>query len=290
MEDLPIFGVITGEVPTELGLAAAAARQPGVSARTLGAEEPASDAVAGLIVDVPLHERAELLERLASRWRIPILIESPVAADLEHARVLDDLASDTVIVASNPLRYALHTRRLLEDLAQRADDPLATFFAAWRFRAHSTAEHALPQLLDYLSAVCPDELCRISAMQNQEHAVLTVTFRYASDVLGSIELGCHLPANFPSASELVVECFYHSSAYTCVPGSQSVQVYANRGHGAYDWQPDPADAIVAAFAGWQRGAARPVGGINRDLTTLRLVDRIRRAVQTDEVVDVQGGD
>jgi hypothetical protein len=274
-----VIGVIEGDVPTALGLARAAARHPDLAVRALALDPPFSDSesLAGVIVDVPLGQRAELLARAAARWSVPMLIEAPAASDL---------ARDDIVVA-NPLRYALHTRRLLEELAQ-ASDPPETFFAAWRFRAPTTADHALPQLLDLLQAFSPDpdQLGRVSAMQRSDPSVLTVTLRYASDLLGSIEVGSHLPESFPSESELVVECFGHTTAYSCVPGAQAVQFYG-RSHGAVDWQPDPADAMVAAFAAWLNGGPRPPGGIADDLKIRRLVDRIRQALQMGGVLDVQ---
>ncbi len=287
MEAPLVIGLIEGEAPTELGLAQAAARHPGLSVQSVAVDELASDTLAGVIIDAPVGQRAALVARTAARWSVPILIEAPVAGDLEHARLVEDLAVNNDILVANPLRYALHSRRLLEELAQ-AHDALETFFAAWRFRAQATAEHALPQLLDFLQALGPgpDQLCRVSAMQHLEPSVLTVTLRYASDVLGSIEVGSHLPDSFPTGSELVVECFCHARAYTCVPGNQAVQLYG-RSHAAFDWQPDPADAIVAAFAGWLWGGARPAGGIPDDLKTLRLVDRISQALQMGGVLDVQ---
>jgi hypothetical protein len=284
--DSLVIGLIEGEGPTELGLARAAARFPGLSARVLTVDEPYSDDIAGLVVDASLAERAPLLARVAERWPVPILIESPVAADLEHAHSVQHLADREAIVAANPLRYALHTRRLLEELTV-ANDPLQTFFAAWRFRAQSTMAHALPQLLDYVGTLCMDQPGRLSAMQHHlRPAILTVTLRYASDVLGSIEVGDHLPEDFPSESELVVECFCHSNAYYCAPTNQAVQLYGE-GHVSYEWQPKPTDAMVAGFTAWLRGAARPPGGIANDLTTLRLVDRISQALQTGRVLELQ---
>jgi hypothetical protein len=285
MDSLAI-GLIEGDVPTGLGLASAAARSPGLSVRMLAVDEPYSDDVAGLIVDTPLEERAKLLARVAERSSLPILIESPVAEDLERAHRVQHLAENAAIVAANPLRYALHTRRLLEELAA-ANDPLHTFFAAWRFRAQSPTAHALPQLLDYVGALCVDQPGRLSAMQHRlPPAILTATLRYASDVLGSIEVGDHLPEDFPSESELVVECFCDATAYSCTPSNQAVQLYGE-GHVSYEWQPRPADAMVAGFTGWLRGGARPPGGVANDLTTLRLVDRISQALQTGRVLELQ---
>jgi predicted dehydrogenase len=280
-----VIGLITSDLPTDLGLADAALRQPGVVVQSLGVEEPPSEDIGGLILDVPLEQRPSMLASLAARWRVPILVESPLAGDLERARALESLGANETIVSVNPLRYALHTRRLLEEIAQ-TDDPLNTFFAAWRFRPASPVEHALPQLLDYLGALCPDQPCRISAMTYREPSILTLTLRYTSDVLGSIELGSHLPPSFPTASELVVECFCRESTYCCVPSNQSVSVYG-RAYQTYDWQPDPADASVAAFAAWLGGGPRPVGGLANDLTAVRLADRIRQALQTGNVLELE---
>ena len=288
MHDQLVIGVIEADQPTEPGLAQAAKRQPGLTLKTLAVDDSASDAVAALIVDVPVQNRADVLQRLTPRWRVPILFESPVGLDLESARaVVLACRDEDAMVSANPLRYALHTRRLLDEVA-RADDPLHTFFAAWRFRAQSNAEHALAQLLDYLQALLPraDQPVRISAMQHLDPSVLTVTFRYAADVLGSIELGSHLPASFPSGSELIVECFSEASAFTCMPGKQSVQLYGDT-HAAYDWRPEPADTIIAAFAAWLRGGPRPTGSLSNDVTALRLADRIGQAVQAAGVLDVQ---
>src|SRR5579859_861225 len=142
MHDPLVIGVIEADQPTEPGLVQAARRQPGLTLQTLAVDDSPSGAVAALIVDVPVQRRAEVLQRLIPRWRVPILAESPVGLNLESARAVALVCRDEdAVVSANPLRYALHTRRLLEEVA-RAGDPLHTFFAAWRFRAQSNAEHA----------------------------------------------------------------------------------------------------------------------------------------------------
>jgi hypothetical protein len=280
-----VIGVISEQL-SDGGLASAAARQPGWTVRAVPDDEYASDGLAALVVDVPPRGRAAVLERLsARRWHIPILIEGPVIVHPDRTDLVENLGLADLVVAANPLRYALHTRRLLEELT-RTDAPqsLHTFFAAWRFRPESTTEHALPQLLDYLGGMCPEAPLRVSAMQDVRKSVVIVTLRYASDVLGSIEVGRHLPASFPSESELVVECFCETSAYACEPGRQAVEVYG-RDRGAFSWQPSAAEAIANAFAGWLRGAPRPHGSIANDVATLRLVDRIGQALQASSVLE-----
>ena len=281
MERLAI-GVIVGEPPGDPGLASAAARQPGWSVRAMAVDDCPSDRLAALVVDVPLAGRAAVLERLLALCpRLPMLIEAPVVVHPSLGGVLEDLAREDRVVVANPLRYALHTRRLLEEVTR---ERVQTFFAAWRFRSELSRDHALPQLLDYLCALCPEMPGRISAMQHRDQPILIVTLRYPSDVLGSIEVGGHLPRSFPTASDLVVECFCETSAFMCEPGHQAVEVYGAE-HGAHAWQPEPADAIVTAFAGWLRGGDRPPGSIGNDVATLRLVGRISRALQAGAVVE-----
>jgi hypothetical protein len=108
---------------------------------------------------------------------------------------------------------------------------------------------------------------------------MLATLRYASGTLASLEIGAHLPDNFPGAAELVVECFSARRALHCTPGNQSVMVYADS-HSSHDWQPCPADAIVTAFASWlDGGGPRPVGSLRDDETALRLVQRVRDAAR-----------
>ena len=85
----------------------------------MAVDDPPSDSVAALVVDVPLAKRAAVLERLLARCpRLPILIEAPVVVDPSLAGAMADLARDDSVVVANPLRYALHTRRLLEDVTR----------------------------------------------------------------------------------------------------------------------------------------------------------------------------
>lgn len=273
-------GLVTADGGGSIGLADAARRHPGLSIRSLDADEPASDAVAALIVDAPIARRGDILARAARSWQVPILVESPVASDLERA---DSLRTQgTQVVSANPLRYALHTRALVDALARDAD-PLETFFAAWRFRANAMPEHALPQLADFIAALRPHgEVERITALERQDPGVLLVTLRYAIGTLGTLELGTHLPSTFPSASELFIECFSTERAYHCTPENQSV-LALTQSHAAHNWQPNPADTIVAAFTAWLVDGPRPVGNVASDLAALELTARIRAAAHPNPV-------
>jgi len=194
-------------------------------------------------------------------------------------RFENDVLGACDIFTNAPAGYPNH-----HELEEVMRERMQTFFAAWCFRSELSRDHALPQLLDYLCALCPEEPGRISAMQHRDQPIVIVTLRYPSDVLGSIEVGGHLPRSFPTESELVVECFCETSAFMCEPGHQAVEVYGAE-HGAHAWQPEPADAIVTAFAGWLRGGARLPGSIANDVANLRLVGRISRALQTGAVLE-----
>jgi hypothetical protein len=285
-----VVGVLVGGAPGAVGLRGAAERLPGVVVRALQADAPSTPDVDGLIVDADLGERPALLRALVSRWSVPVLVESPVAADVQVVERLvganrqpveSSISPGRRVVAANPLRYGLHTRRLLEELTQ-ADDPLQTFFAAWRFKPHSSTAEALPRLLDFLRGVCAAEPTSIAAMRSRDASLLVMTLRYPSDVLGSLEVGSHLPATFPSPSELIVECFTRDRAYRCTPGHQAITLFGAQAR-LVGWQPDPADLIVAAFAAWLQGAdGRPPGGLAEDVSALQLAERIRHSVVRGE--------
>jgi predicted dehydrogenase len=240
------------------------------AARSAGLELGAvRDGVAGVIVDVPLAQRAQTVLDV-SAGGVPLLVEAPVAAAAADARRLNDVRD---VVSVNELRYALHTRRLVEEL-QKGQDALETLFVAWRARVGSVTESMLPVLLDYVRELSPARVERVSAMQRSDPFVMTVTLRYAGGVLGSLEIGAHLPATFPSVTELVIECFSRESVLHCIPGRHAVEVV---GQSATDWQPDPFVAAVNGFAAWLDDGDRPPGGVQRDVAALELAENIREA-------------
>jgi predicted dehydrogenase len=275
-------GIVRGDTPSDLGLSLAAMRHPDLRTRMLDLDQSPDESIAGLVVDVPPRYRFEALSRLARAWQVPILVEAPAAADVQDLVDLADAAGDR-IASANPLRYGLHTRRLVEEL-QASGDPLETFFATLRFRPTQLPAHALPGLLDYLADVSHGEIERVASMAYPDPTIQIVSLRYASGVLGSLELGAHLPASFPSASELIVECFCRSHVFHCAPANQAVTVYDAISQRHIDWQPEPADAIVKAFATWLGGGPRPPGDIRRDLSAMTLAGAIAESARSDRVL------
>jgi hypothetical protein len=276
------IGLIGTDSATQLGLGRAATRHPGLLARTLTVGDAAgARAVDGLVVDVPLESRGKTLRQLVQSCEVPILAEAPAADNLEDLRALAEMAAGR-IVSANPLRSALHTRRLLEEI-RVADDPVETFFAAQRFRGQSIPSHALPRLLDYLVEICPSEIARIAAMAYQDPSILVVSLRYASGAIGSLEVGAHLPPGFPNESESIFECFCRSHAFHCTPDSQAVRMYDAATQRQLDWQPEPSDSIINSFATWIQGGQRPEGDPARDLHSMSLAVAVTEAARTDRV-------
>jgi hypothetical protein len=289
--ELVLVGVFTVDGGGgQLSLARAAAHHPRMTVRSVSPGHSHASDVVALIVDAPVEVRAAAVAQLATAWPLPILVESPVAVDAEGARSLANLADDARIVSVNPLFYGLHTRRLLEEVGGAAE-PLETIFAAWRIRprpaspaavapdgSHAEVTAALACLVEFVRALAPAEIERISALARRDPLVVLATLRDSSGTLINLEVGSHLPASFPSSSELIVECFSTGHAYHCAPGAQSVTAYADALF-ASDWQPDPADAAVSALAAWLQGAERPYGTIRADLDAFELADQIKLAAQ-----------
>jgi hypothetical protein len=241
---------------TNLGLGAAARRQPGMSVQSLRLDRDPPDGIDACIVEAPATNRTDLVQRFS---RVaPVLTESPITSDIEQ------------VVSVNPLRYAVHTRRLVEEVRQH-EKLLELIFIAHRFRR---AGSQLVHVLDLVSALQPGDIAHVAALHHDDPSLTLASLRYSSGTLVSVEVGSHLPAEFPSAEELVVECFSNEHAYYCAPGNQSVTSVG--AHSAQvNWQPDVADAAVADFAGWLNGGPRPPGSGRDDLFALELVERIK---------------
>src|SRR5262249_8672352 len=100
-----ILGVIRGQSSSSLHLADVASREPGIIVRAA----TFSDDVDAVIVDASIEERAELLRSARLRRPVPVLVESPIAADAQRAEQLaSEFRDGADLVAVNPLRFALH--------------------------------------------------------------------------------------------------------------------------------------------------------------------------------------
>lgn len=278
MERIDI-GVVVTEPGKSSGLAAAAARHPDVAVHLIGVDAP-SAAIAGLVVDVPLDQRGETLSTVIDRWQIPILCEMPAAPARAGAEMIARRPNANALFSINPLQYHLPTVRLREELI-RAQDPLETFFGAWRFQRTASSQEALPQLMDYVGSIVGQPLIRLSAMHHADPAVLLLLLRYASNVIGSLEIGTHLPETLTEPSELLIECFCRESVYHCAAENQAI-IVEGRIRRRRDWGPDPADGMVSAFVKAIRDGRAPQRGIHDDLLILALSEEILEAARDGE--------
>jgi predicted dehydrogenase len=255
------IGLVQLDGDATIGLAAAARRHPGISVQSVAADGDLPQDVDAVIVEAPVASRTQIVKRFSSV--ASVLTESPINTDNEQ------------VVSVNPLRYALHTRRLIEEVRHN-ENLLETIFVGYRFRRASAQ---LAHALDLVQALQPGEIEHVASLERDNPSLMLASLRYSSGTLVSLELGNHLPAGFPSDEELVVECFSNERAYHCMPGNQSVSSVGARTK-RVDWQPDVADAMVAAFVDWLNGGSRPPGTGRDDLIALELAERIRNAARS----------
>jgi hypothetical protein len=110
--------------------------------------------------------------------------------------------------------------------------------------------------------------------------VLLVMLRYGNGVVGSLEIGAHLPRNFATESELVVECFCRQNVYHCTPENHAITVQGSRRQHV-GWLPDQAADMVAGFLEMLRGGVAGRGAAD-DVRLLALVEEIRKSSKEDK--------
>ncbi len=284
------LAVLTDVSAGDHGLAAAIEREPRVVARhvTLGSELPPN--VDGVVVDVPLAKRFHALSSLSGRMDLPILTETPFAPNLALGHTLAEQLSGHRVASLNPLAHHVSTMRLLEQVAEAAD-PLETFFAARRFRSLDRSDQHLAQIVGFANALTRSFPIRLSALRRSSPDVLIALLRYEGDVVGSLEIGGHLPNQGPRFSELLIECFCHASAYQCRAENQTITLEADS-RTYLDWAETPAAAMLSTFIALIQDDRMPRRGVEDDLRTLaicaeisvaateRMVRRLADAVQS----------
>jgi len=275
------LAVITDDPPADGGLAAAVERDHHVASHrvAIGGEFPAG--VDGVVVDVPLAKRAEALSMIGGRPDVPVLAEMPVAPSVQQGRALAETLSGRPVVSLNPLAYHVPTKRLL-DLIAGGIDPLETFFAVWRFHPADGWDQALARGVGFAGSLTRSVPIRISALHRPSPSVLIALLRYENGVVGSFELGSHLPDAAPRFPELLIECFCHDSAYHCRAENQAITLEGDsRIH--RDWAPDPAVAMLTAFLDVIRGDNGPHRGLEDDLKTLAVCEEMLAAATSRNV-------
>jgi len=248
------------------GLAAAAERHPGVVSRCVTVEDrPATD-ITGLVIDVPPIDRQAVVLQLARRWRVPFLLEAPVALTPDGVTEVERACGEAPVCSENPLRHHLPTRRLREQVVAAAD-PVEQVFAAWRFRQGGFDRGALAQLIDYLGHLVGSRVARATTMRRDRPAAFLVSLRYENDVVGSVEIGEHLPASLPWRSELLIECFCRERVYHCAPDTQAITVDGRR-RASVDWSEPAFGHIISTFVEALAGGHAPERSLGSDLGAL----------------------
>jgi hypothetical protein len=266
------LGVVTPEPSRAQGLAAAAGRNPDVVVTPLSLDDQPADGLVGIVLDAPLTQRGAAIEQLARRWHLPLLVNMPFAATVRQAEQLRASVDDLPLFSLNPLQFHVPLKRMSDSIAG-GTDPLETFFAVWRFKSRGEWESGILQLIDHLSSISPSPLARVSTMRRTSPDVLLSMMRYENDVVGSIEIGAHLPESVTGNSELLVECFCHESVYHCYSDQQAITVDGGR-PAHRDWSLDPSDLMIAAFVEAIRHGQRPWRSLDDDLSALSLASRI----------------
>jgi hypothetical protein len=275
------LAVITDDPPADRGLTAAVERDHRVAAHRVAIGSDLPSDIDGVVVDVPLVKRSEALSLIAGRPDVPILSEMPVAPSVQQGHLLAEKLSGRRIASLNPLAFHVPTKRLL-DLIVDGVDPLETFFAVWRFRPADGRDQALAQVVGFAGSLCRSAPIRISALQHPSASVLIALLRYENGVVGSLELGSHLPDAVTRFPELLIECFCHDSAYQCRAENQAITLEADsRSH--RDWAPDPAVAMLAAFLDVIQGDQVPPRGPEDDLKTLAVCEEMLVAATSRNV-------
>jgi hypothetical protein len=277
MERLSL-GVVALEPGGAHSLAAAAARNPDVVVTGLSLDDQPLAGLKGIVVDAPLAQRGAAIEQLVSRWRLPLLVKMPFAATISQAKQVRLALGNTPLFSLNPLQFHVPTKRLHDDIVN-GDDPLETYFAVWRFKAGTDWESHIVQLIDHLSCIIATPVSRVSTMRRTSPDALVSLLRYENDVVGSIEIGAHLPASTIGDSDLRVECFCRESVFHCYSNQQAITVEGSRPVHR-DWSPEASDLMVAAFVDALRKEQSPWRSIADDLSALALARRI--LTQTDE--------
>ena len=266
------LGVVTLNGARDTGLAAAVAQHPGVVSRPVTVDDTPAAGIAGLVIDVPSADRQAIVLRLAGRWRVPFLVEAPVALAADGIDAVARTRRGSPLFSENRLLHHLPTRRLRERVAAAAD-PVEQLFAAWRFRPGALDRGAVVQLIDYLGQVTGSGVARVTAMRRDNPAAFLVSLRYENDAVGSIEIGEHLPSSLPWASELVIECFCRETVYHCEPGNQAITA-DGRTRAAVDWSEPALEQVVSAFVDALIDGRAPERSLDEDRRALAVSSAI----------------
>lgn len=225
----------------------------------------------------------------------------PVASDLSTLDSLILRATDAgaVVYAPNPLRHRLPLRTLHE--RRKGVGPPISLFAAHRTtRAHPGdlfADLALP-LIDLALWLVEAEVERVQVMAERlftgtnagpEGAdTALVMLRFANGTVATLEAARSLPDPFPQGEDLTVELLGRDAVLRATPTNQAITVTGATRTAREDWLPSPAVGIAQTFVETIRAGAAPPQSLLDARWTLPVLERVRLAAVTGEMVRVGG--
>ncbi len=225
----------------------------------------------------------------------------PVAGDLSTLDGLILRATDagTVVYAPNSLRHRLPLHTMYE--RRKTIGAPISLFAAHRTKRDAPgdlfADLALP-LIDLALWLIEGEVERVQVMAERlftgtnagpEGAdTALIMLRFANGVVATLEVARALPDTFPQDEELTVELLGRDAVLRAAPTNQAITVTGAAGTAREEWLPSPAISIVQTFVETIRAGASPPQSLLDARWTLPVLEKVRLAAVTGEMVRVGG--
>jgi predicted dehydrogenase len=292
----PLLDALTNRTPGARVVAVAtegSTPNPSAITRAMGAE--------AVCVAAPVADRASLIVA-ALEAGIHVCCPAPVAGDLStlDSLILRAAETDAIVYAPNPLRHwlplaTLHERR------RTIGAPIALFAAHRTTRAITGdlfTDLALP-LIDVALWLVESEVERVQVMAERlftngeaEGAdsadAALILLRFANGVVATLEVARSLPDAFPQAEEVCVEFLGRDAVLRANPTNQVVTVTGTAGTVREDWLPAPAVSIAQTFVETIRTGATAPQSLLDARWVLPVLEKVRLAAATGEMVRVGG--
>jgi predicted dehydrogenase len=227
----------------------------------------------------------------------------PVASDLS---TLDSLilrttaAPDLIAYAPNPLRHWLPLSTLYER-RKAIGTPISLFAAHRTKRSHVGnlfTDVALP-FIDLAVWLVQSAVERVQVMAEclftsvdaagpEAADTALILLRFANDVVATLEVARSLPETFPQDEEMTVEFMGRDAVLRAAPANQAITVTGAHGAERDDWLPPPAISIVNEFVETIRMGASPPQSLLDARWVLPVLEKVRLAAMTGEMVRVGG--
>lgn len=235
-----------------------------------------SNDLSGIVVDVPLHQRFEVLSSIGETCELPILTQMPVGDSSQKCLVLNERFGNERILSLNPLAHVTPIQSMIDQVLH-GKDSLQTLFATWRFASGSTWEQEFLQLLSIVSTLTESLPARSSALFRTNPELLLAILTFENSSLASLEIGEHLPEATSRNTELLIECFTREHAYQCRPFEQAITIEGVP-TSYLPWSPNPWQQMVSTFLKMIEGSQRASRGSLDDATLLEIREWIQSSV------------